>query len=91
MLDATWRKSLRLLKSHPLLEALPRIALHPRTESAYAPLRKAPRAQQLSTLEAVCEALASLEGDVQRYAPLRAAFGRFVALSVARRGGTFPE
>jgi DTW domain-containing protein YfiP len=84
-IDATWRKSLRVLKSNPLLEALPRLSLRPAMPSAYTALRKARRPGQLSTLEAVCGALGELEAAPQRYAPLVGAFERFVAAAVARR------
>jgi DTW domain-containing protein YfiP len=84
VLDGTWRKSLRMLKSNPGLEALPRVSLAPESPGAYGVLRKAPRPGQLSTLEATCHALGALEGDEARYAPLTAAFERFVAESAAR-------
>jgi DTW domain-containing protein YfiP len=92
VLDATWRKSLRLLKTNAMLEALPRVSLAPEAASGYGPLRKARRAGQLSTLEATCLALGTLEGEPGRYAPLMQAFERFVAASVARaaRGGVWP-
>jgi len=78
VIDATWRKSLRMLLSNPALQALPRRALRPLGPAAYAPLRKARHPAQLSTLEASCAALASLEGDAARYGPLLDAFARFV-------------
>ncbi len=84
VLDATWRKSLRLLQSNPLLHALPRWPLRAPAPARYAALRKARRPHQLSTLEATCAALAQLEGDADRYAPLQDAFDRFVADRVAR-------
>jgi DTW domain-containing protein YfiP len=92
VIDATWRKSLRLLKSNPLLETLPRLALRPSALSAYGALRRARRPGLLSTLEAVCLALGELEEDPQRYAPLTAAFERFVAVALARRqAGASPD
>jgi DTW domain-containing protein YfiP len=84
VLDATWRKSLRLLRTHPMLAALPRMALAPAGASRYAALRKAPRPGQLSTLEASCHALARLEGEPARYLPVLEAFERFVADRVRR-------
>lgn len=61
VLDATWRKSRKMLHLNPLLATLPRLALQPTALSAYAGLRKAHRSDQLSTLEATCLALAQLE------------------------------
>ena len=78
VLDATWRKSRKMLALNPALQALPRLALHAPPPSRYL-IRKAHRADQISTLEAVCHALAQLEGDSARYVPLLAAFDGFVA------------
>lgn len=81
-LDGTWRKSRRLFDANPMLAALPRLALQAPPPSRYR-IRRARRADQLSTLEAVCHALALLEGDAARYAPLLAAFDGFIAQRMA--------
>lgn len=78
VLDATWRKSLKMLFANPLLQALPRVALHHPPPSAYA-IRKAHRPGQLATLEATCHALSQLEDAPGRYEPLLHAFEGFVA------------
>jgi DTW domain-containing protein YfiP len=78
VLDGTWRKSRKMLMSNPLLQALPRLALTPTSASRYGALRKARLATQLSTLEATCAALALLDDDAARYAPVLRAFERFV-------------
>ena len=78
VLDATWRKSRKMLALNPALQALPRLALQTPPPSRYL-VRKAHRDGQLSTLEAVCHALAQLESDQQRYVPLLEAFDGFVA------------
>ncbi|MFC3912987.1 tRNA-uridine aminocarboxypropyltransferase [Pseudaeromonas sharmana] len=57
LLDGTWRQSLRLLHSHPLLLTLPRVKLTPMRASGYL-IRKAPRADSLSTFEAAATLLA---------------------------------
>ena len=84
VLDATWRKSLRMLHGNPLLQELPRWALRSPPAGRYAPLRRARRTDQLSTLEATCAALADIEGDAVRYATLLEAFDGFVADRLAR-------
>lgn len=86
VLDATWRKSRKMLALNPALQALPRLPLQAPPPSRYL-VRKAHRAGQLSTLEAVCLALAQLEGDQGRYAPLLEAFDGFVAGQLAWRDG----
>jgi DTW domain-containing protein YfiP len=78
VLDATWRKSRRMLFEHPWLRALPRLALQAPPPSRYTTLRRAERPGQRSTLEATCLALAQLEGDAARYAALLQAFDGFV-------------
>ncbi len=85
VIDATWRKSLRLLMEHPALAALPRLSLPaPPLPTHYRAIRAARRIDQVSTLEATVQALALLEGPAFDGAPLLAAFGAFVA-DVARR------
>lgn len=77
VLDGTWRKSRKMLYCNPALQALPRFSLRDLPPSHYR-LRKAHRPDQLSTLEAVCHALAQLEQDQAKYAPLLAAFDDFI-------------
>ena len=79
VLDGTWRRSRRLLHENPWLQALPRMALDAPPPSRYA-IRRAHAASQRSTLEASALALAQLDGDESRYAPLWAAMDAFIAL-----------
>jgi DTW domain-containing protein len=88
VLDATWRKSLRLLLEHPVLAAMPRLSLHAPAPTRYRAIRAARRADQVSTLEATVQALAMLEGPSFEAAPLLDAFGRFVDLVAARQRPT---
>jgi DTW domain-containing protein len=85
VLDATWRKSLRMLLEHPALAALPRMSLNAPEATRYRAIRAARRADQVSTLEATVQALAILEGPSFDGRPLLDAFGRFVAGVAARR------
>lgn len=84
VLDATWRKSRKMLHLSPLLQRLPRFTLAEVPASRYA-IRKAHQPGQLSTLEAACAALAQLEGDAAKFQPLLAAFDGFVAQQGAYR------
>lgn len=86
VIDATWRKSLRMLLEHPALAALPRLSLEAPAPTCYRAIRAARRDDQVSTLEATVQALAMLEGPGFDGAPLLAAFGGFVT-GVAARGG----
>lgn len=82
VLDATWRKSRKMLHQNPALQRLPRLALDEVPQSRYA-IRKAHAPGQLSTLEATCAALAQLERHAERWQPLLAAFDAFVAGQMA--------
>lgn len=84
VLDGTWRKSRKMLYLNPALQQLPRLSLHNLPASNYL-IRKAHKPGQLSTLEAVCAALAQLEADAEKYQPLLAAFDGFVAQQMGYR------
>ena len=78
VLDATWRKSRKMLYLNPRLQQLPRLPLRDTPASHYL-IRKAHAPDQLSTLEATCYALMQLEQDAPRFVPLITAFDGFVA------------
>jgi DTW domain-containing protein YfiP len=84
VLDGTWRKSRKMLYQSPDLQQLPRLGLRDVPPSRYR-IRKAHRPDQLSTLEASCQALAQLEGNAERFQPLLDAFDGFVAQQLAYR------
>lgn len=87
VLDGTWRKSQKMLYLNPALQALPRLSLASVPPSRYH-IRVAPKAGQLSTLEASCYALAQLEQDPGTYSPLLEAFDRFVEQQLQWRPAT---
>lgn len=78
VLDGTWRKSRKMLHLNPALQCLPRLALTDVPPSHYL-IRKAHLADQLSTLEASCHALAQLDAKAAGLRSLLDAFDRFVA------------
>ena len=82
ILDATWRKSRKMLYLNPQLQQLPRLSLQDPPPSHYR-IRKAHRPDQLSTLEAACHALSQLEQAPARYLPLLQAFDGFVGQQAA--------
>jgi DTW domain-containing protein YfiP len=82
VLDATWRKSRKMLYLNPVLQRLPRLALRDMPASNYR-IRKAHAPDQLSTLEASAHALGQLTGDMALVAPLFAAFDGFVQQQAA--------
>ena len=78
VLDATWRKSRKMLYINPALQTMPRLSLQQCPSSIYK-IRKAHSENQLSTLEATCYALQQLEHNAVDYTPVLNAFAAFVA------------
>lgn len=77
IIDATWRKSRKMLYLNPILQALPRLSLEQMPASHYR-IRRAHKADQLSSLEACAYALMRLENDEDKYQCLLQAFDGFV-------------
>lgn len=84
IIDATWRKSRKMLYLNPVLQQLPRLSLQNMPASHYR-IRKAHAPDQLSTLEATCYALMQLEQDEEKYQPLLQAFDGFVGQQMGFR------
>lgn len=84
IIDATWRKSRKMLYLNPVLQQLPRLSLQNMPASHYR-IRKAHAPDQLSTLEATCYALMQLEQDEEKYHPLLQAFDGFVGQQMGFR------
>lgn len=82
VLDATWRKTRKMLHLNPALQRLPRLSLDGTHLSRYV-IRKAHKPGQLSTLEATCAALAQLVGDEAPFEPLLGAMDGFMAQRLA--------
>lgn len=59
-LDGTWKKAKKILFSNPFLEDIPRLVLNPEKQSLYT-LRKAPKENYISTLEAIVESIYEVE------------------------------
>jgi len=90
VLDATWRKSRKMLYLNPALQRLPRLALRDVPPSSYR-IRKAHAPHQLSTLEAAVHALAQLESRPAHYRPLLQAFDGFVQQQAAKTPHLNPD
>jgi DTW domain-containing protein YfiP len=83
-LDGTWRQARRMFHRLPALHALPRLALPPKVEPVLR-LRDSKTEGGRSTLEALADALALLEGDAVA-APLRRLHADFVERVFRARG-----
>ncbi len=68
-LDASWRKSYRMLMESPELKTLPKVSLQPTQPSRYR-IRKSKQSNSLSTLEAIAYTLGALEQNDEKYLPL---------------------
>jgi DTW domain-containing protein len=77
VVDGTWALAKKLVRVNPRLAALPRYALEPPAPSGYR-IRREPRAECVSTIEAVMYALGALERDPERFRPMLAPFTAMV-------------
>ncbi len=82
--DGTWRKARKMLHLNPLLMALPRVTLAEGGLSRYR-LRKAPGPGALSTIEAIVQALQTLEAPAS-FEPLLKPFEALIEGQIAAMG-----
>ncbi|WP_025110587.1 tRNA-uridine aminocarboxypropyltransferase [Pseudomonas sp. H1h] len=82
--DGTWRKARKMLHLNPLLAALPRVTLAEGGVSRYR-LRKAPGPGALSTIEAIVQALETLEAPTT-FTPLLKPFEALIEGQIAAMG-----
>ncbi len=82
--DGTWRKARKMLHLNPLLAALPRVTLAEGGVSRYR-LRKAPGPGALSTIEAIVQALETLEAPTT-FAQLLKPFEALIEGQIAAMG-----
>lgn len=71
VLDGTWSQAKTLYWRNAWLSRLPRLALQPREPSMYGKLRREPRREWVSTLEAVADTLVALGEPEETRAELR--------------------
>lgn len=62
VLDGTWSTAKKMLRFNPRVASLPRYSLTPQAPSQYR-IRREPRAECLSTIEAIAMSLGALEGN----------------------------
>jgi hypothetical protein len=77
VLDGTWHHAKSLLKHNPWLHSLPKVAFQPDQPSEYR-IRREPREDYVSTIEALAATLGILEGDAQRFQALMIPFRAMV-------------
>lgn len=84
LLDGTWRKVSRMLHTNAWLQQLPCVAIDVSHASQYK-IRKSPRADGLSTIEAAVHVLNSLHAE-QDFSVILKAFEKMIALQIEAMG-----
>lgn len=84
LLDGTWRKVTRMLHNNPWLKQLPCFAIDVQHASQYK-IRKSPRADGLSTIEAAVYVLDELHAG-QDFSPILKAFEKMIELQIGAMG-----
>ncbi len=82
VVDGTWWQARKLVRANPALAALPRYGFRPPSPSDYR-IRKEPREEYVSTIEALVHVLGVLEGDRQRFLPMLLPFRAMVDAQLA--------
>lgn len=83
LIDGTWKKAFKIYQLSTNLHQLPSIALDASAPSAYR-IRKAPKDDALSTVEAGFYALSALSGNSETFQPLMTAFNRMIDFQIAQ-------
>ena len=84
-IDASWRRSRRIMHSQPWLQDLPAYELKPDTVSRYR-IRKQPQSEALSTLEAIVSCLQILEKHPGRFEGLLATMDWMIEQQISHMG-----
>lgn len=84
LLDGTWRKVARLMHLNPWLSELPCMAIQPEMASQYK-IRKSPREDGLSTIEAAVAVLNGVSPE-QDYSAILPAFYKMIDLQIEAMG-----
>jgi hypothetical protein len=85
VLDGTWSQARHLHRANPWLHDRPHYALRPASPTRYR-IRKAPRAEYVSTLEAIVRALSVLEPETPGLDGLLGAFDTMIDRQLAHQG-----
>ena len=83
LLDGSWKKAYKLLMSNPFLQKLPKISINVDAKSNYR-LRKSPREDGLSTVEAGYYLLSQLESNTEKFLPLLKSFEFMIDYQISK-------
>ena len=84
VLDGTWSHAKRLYRENPWLQSLRHVKLRPTAPSNYR-IRREPKPEYISTIEAIVEALRIIEPENDRLGELLTAFDRMIDQQIAHR------
>lgn len=84
LIDGTWKKVSKIFHINPWLVELPCIAIQPSQNSEYL-IRKSPRKDGLSTIEAAVNILNALEPE-KDFQPILKAFNKMIDLQIQAMG-----
>jgi DTW domain-containing protein YfiP len=82
VVDGTWSQARKVVRTNPKLASLPRYAFIPPAPSRYR-IRREPRAEYVSTLEALMHVLGAIEGDAHRFEALMRPMNAMVEAQLA--------
>lgn len=85
LLDGSWKKAYKLLMSNPFLQRLPKVSIKVNKKSDYR-IRKSPRDDGLSTVEAGYYLLSQLENNSEKFIPLLKSFTAMIDYQIAKMG-----
>ena len=83
ILDGSWKKAYKLLMSNPFLQTLPKVMINVTDKSEYR-IRKSPREDGLSTVEAGYYLLSELESNKDKFIPLLDVFNKMIDFQIKR-------
>jgi DTW domain-containing protein YfiP len=82
VVDGTWAQARSVVRDNPILDVLPRYAFTAPEPSRYR-IRREPRAEYVSTIEALMHVLGVLEGDPERFRALLVPFEAMIDAQLA--------
>ncbi len=83
LLDGSWKKAYKLLMSNPFLQSLPKVSINIDKKSEYR-IRKSPREDGLSTVEAGYYLLSQLENNSEKFKPLLKSFAYMIDYQISK-------
>lgn len=83
LLDGSWKKAYKLLMINPFLQRLPKVSINVTKKSDYR-IRKSPRDDGLSTVEAGYYLLSQLENNSEKFIPLLKSFTAMIDYQIAQ-------